>query len=440
MKSSFSRRALLRTLAGASFAATSLRFLVSRADTGTYPLRFLFVYSGAGRDVGSIFSGTGSTYTLGPDHAALAEIRDKILIVDGLRIPDHVSEEHPDGRCSMLTGISAKTPLAQGISFDRLLANQYANGKSIYCGRGGPGGTIDVPISWHGANTSNDAFISGSEALAQTLFPGASTGPASPPPPSSAPPPPAPTMDDKGAVDNELALNDYLQAELARLRKAAPTSEFAKLDLHLQALQQLRADISPSSGMGPTTGAGGGSAGSTPLAMLTCGALDLSQATSEIDKISLLIAHGFACGQTSVAVVRISEEEPHHQYSHYAAAGDSDQQGLIQVDRDDTATFVKIIKYLSSFKEGDGTLLDNTVVVWSTEVSGHYGGGDVHGVTNMPFILAGGKGKLKAGQRLVADGRTNLDLYLAIGHLFGLDMTKFGDPQYNHGMLQDVLA
>jgi len=441
MKKQLNRRALLRTLAGTTFAATSLRFLVSHAQDGAYPLRFLFVYSSAGRDGTSRCSGTGANFTLGPDYAPLEEIRDKILILDGLRIPEHTSEEHPDGRCSMLTGYAAKTPVARGISFDRVLANQIANGKSIYTGHGPPGGDIDTSVSWHGANTANTDFTGGSEALAKELFPGGTTGlppgqggggeEEEAPTPAPAPTPGPMPAPDTRASENELALNAHLQAELMRLRKVAPAAEFEKLDLHLQALEQLRNDAMP----------GGSGVGGKPLPTipLSCGAVDLSQATNETDRVSLLLAHGFACGQASVAVHRITSEEPKHEYSHYAP-GDGAQEQLRKVDVQESQTFVQLIKYLSAFQEGSGTLLDNTIVVWSSEVSGWHGD-DTHGTNGMPFILAGGTGRIKTGQRIVAEGRWNAELYRAIGQTFGLsNPNSFGDTAYGTGMLEDILV
>ena len=81
-------------------------------------------------------NGVGRDFTLSPTLEPLEPFKKKVLIVDGLSIPPHGGEEHPSGRCSLLTGRmvneSGRTWTARGLSFDRYLAGKIGNGVSFY--------------------------------------------------------------------------------------------------------------------------------------------------------------------------------------------------------------------------------------------------------------------------------------------------------------------
>jgi hypothetical protein len=102
-----------------------------------------------------------------------------------------------------------------------------------------------------------------------------------------------------------------------------------------------------------------------------------------------------------------------------------------------TWTMARIAAFLAklddpSFKDVDGgTLLDNTTVVIGTEL-----GDDVpnHGMTDMPFWIAGGRKRFKAGDFPIAGGRTDVDFYNTILRATGIT-TPFGDPKF----FKDVL-
>jgi hypothetical protein len=258
------------------------------------------------------------------------------------------------------------------------------------------------------------------------LFSGMASAPTPTPSPSS----PAPTPSNA----DEVALYDHLMAEVSRLQKIAPASQAEKLQIHLQSLQQLRP--------APTGAGGGGGTTTDPAPMLrSCGSPALDGTADEVDRIGLLLAHAFACGQARVAVFSMEGYEPHHEQSHWDNA--NTHEALKATDKAMTQRVLSTLRALDSFPEGNGTLLDNTIVVWSSEVSGSYGKGeDIHDTVQMPYVLAGGLGgKIKMGQRIVADGRTNVDLYRAIVTAMGAgDGADFGDPKFGSGPLTDVLA
>ena len=237
---------------------------------------------------------------------------------------------------------------------------------------------------------------------------------------------------DSTAAD-ELALNDYLMAEVSRLEKVVPVAQAEKLHLHLKTLAQVRASVPGSGSPGPV---------GTPAQLPMCNNSALSGTASEAELLGLVMAQAFACGRSRIAALSLGAYEPHHEYSHF---GDADglRDKLRKTDKDFTGIVAKILGHLNSIAEGDGTVLDNTIVVWSSEVSGGYNTAeDIHGTVKMPFVLAGGLGsKIKMGQRLVVNGKTNGQLYRAVAQQMGIaDPSGFGEAALGSGILSDILV
>jgi Protein of unknown function (DUF1552) len=106
-------------------------------------------------------------------------------------------------------------------------------------------------------------------------------------------------------------------------------------------------------------------------------------------------------------------------------------------DREDRVTaFARINRYhismlpyfldrLKRTPDGDGTLLDNTLVLYGSPM----GNSNVHNHKRCPLFLAGhAGGKLKGGLHIkAADGTPMANAMLAINQLLGLDMDRFGD-------------
>ena len=88
-----------------------------------------------------------------------------------------------------------------------------------------------------------------------------------------------------------------------------------------------------------------------------------------------------------------------------------------------------LIEQLDSVPEGDGTMLDNTLILWISE----FGDGGTHDVTNLPVMLAGGVGRLEHGRHIRAAGKTTGDLYTSIFNLFGEQRDHFGRPELCSG-------
>ena len=90
--------------------------------------------------------------------------------------------------------------------------------------------------------------------------------------------------------------------------------------------------------------------------------------------------------------------------------------------------------------EGDGTLLDNTVVLWLNELDEPWHAtSSLH--MNMPYILAGGAaGRLRGGELLDYTGRGHNDLLTSMLNLMGYEDQTFGFAELCRGPLPGLVT
>jgi hypothetical protein len=92
---------------------------------------------------------------------------------------------------------------------------------------------------------------------------------------------------------------------------------------------------------------------------------------------------------------------------------------------------------LDAVPEGDGTMLDNTLVVLGSELSK----GNSHSHMDAPFILAGGAGAFAMNRNLdYATGQdvSHNNLLVAILNAMGVQATTFGDPAFCNRPLDEL--
>jgi hypothetical protein len=99
------------------------------------------------------------------------------------------------------------------------------------------------------------------------------------------------------------------------------------------------------------------------------------------------------------------------------------------------AQYAYFLENLKKIKEGDKTLLDNSMVMFTSDLRD----GNKHSPRNLPIVLAGGGGgKLKLGQNLAFEKETPLaNLYLTMLQTLGINQESFGDST---GTLSGIVA
>lgn len=186
----------------------------------------------------------------------------------------------------------------------------------------------------------------------------------------------------------------------------------------------------------------------------------------EIGQLQLeLMALAFSCDLTRVASMQWSTAEStvihdgwldiqfdgtteHHMLTHNeteevsmdASELNATQVAVVREDLTKIHTwyaeqFAFFLDKLKSYPEGDGTVLDNSLIFWTNEL----GMGGEHTYTNVPYVLAGSAGgQLQTGRYLdyLGDaepgygGPSNNNLYVSFQKLFGIDSDTFGDANF----------
>jgi hypothetical protein len=115
----------------------------------------------------------------------------------------------------------------------------------------------------------------------------------------------------------------------------------------------------------------------------------------------------------------------HHQISHHQD-NPVNHQMLETIDIWELEQLAYLLGRLDAVTEGEGTLLDNSFVFFSSEIED----GNSHAHTNLPVLLAGGaNGQLQGGRHLAlgSEGRSIADLFTNMGRLCGAQLDRFGD-------------
>jgi len=167
-----------------------------------------------------------------------------------------------------------------------------------------------------------------------------------------------------------------------------------------------------------------------------------------------MLSMAFACDITRVATLQWSASTNNRPYPFLQYNGspivddehilghqpysDVDAWGKLAVIRRWYAEkLTYLLGKLDSVVEGEGTMLDNTLVVLGSELSA----ANAHSHMDAPFILAGGAGEFAMGRNLDFSGGGDVphnNLLVAIMNAMGVSGTEFGDPAYCNRPLDEL--
>lgn len=458
------RRSVLQALGLGAAASPLLPILNASGAEGVFPKRLLLVYEPDGapaKDYNTVMDwkpqGSGADFTLSEIHKPLEVIRNKLVVPWGLKLTaGGAGENHAFGMAGLWTASTLQGPSAgadfdggngnrtgwgSGPSIDQVIAKAFGPNmpyqraaddaspetayRSVQLGvdclnptslnrmiYDGP----DKPI--HPEVNPASAF----ERLFKNVVPGMS--------PEVTPEP------DNGAAMLEAArqraIVDSVAGDLKRLRTRLGSEDYAKVDQHLEALAALERRI----------GSGGGGGG---VAGLSCSKPDAPNGDgfdAKLEQMSDIAVAALSCDVTRVMSIQWSYAfshvrhswiglGDHHNYSH---DGQDRRSELTKIDQWYATQLLYLLQKLDSVPEGDGTLLDNTLVVCGREL-----GSTAHRMERAPFVLAGGSNLgLGTGRWLDVDGEQHVKLLVSIARLMGMDVNTFGNRETDSGPLAGI--
>jgi len=120
----------------------------------------------------------------------------------------------------------------------------------------------------------------------------------------------------------------------------------------------------------------------------------------------------------------IGVPDAHHGLSHHFNDAAKIER-LQKIDQHHLEMLAYFLKKLQAAKDGDGTLLDHSLIVYGSSLSD----GNRHQHDNLPALLAGhGMGKFKGGRHVrFSKGTPMTNLYLTMMDVAGVHPEKFGD-------------
>lgn len=431
------RRTFLRGAAGALVALPLLAPRQARA-ADEWPRRLVVFFHPNGTLPEAWYPAEGSgerDFTLGRIHTPLRRHQQHLIVTQGIHmrsVETGPGEPHQQGMGGVLTGrglqpgvfVGGDGSLAgwgDGISVDQVIAGRIGRDTRL------PSLELGVRVR-------------GSEVRHRLNY----AGPANPLPPNEEPHAVYNRLfSDLGTPDGERnrvrlerrSVLDTVRKQFAAVRGRVSAEDRLKLDAHAELVRDIerRLDLEAARG--------------------ECAAPDAPPVLDPNDErhmaplvrlqIDLLVA-ALACDQTRVATLQnssgannirfphLESYEDDHTLSH---AGPSDANAREHWIRRQTwyaEQLAYLLDGLRAVPEGDGTLLDHTVVLWCSEIAV----GNTHSHDDMPFLLAGsGGGYFRTGRYLRLPGASHNDLLLTLLHAFGVEAETFGDPRFSRGPL-----
>lgn len=220
---------------------------------------------------------------------------------------------------------------------------------------------------------------------------------------------------------------DFALDDAKRLHKQLPAMDRRKLDEYLYAVRDVEKRIGGADrlrigedGVPDYPRPSGVPADLATHSQLMMDMITLAMQTDSTRILSFM----FTNAGSNRSYKQIGVNEGHHELSHHGKS-EHKQAQIAKINRYHLDRFAYLLKQLSSVREGERTLLDNSLIVYGSGISD----GDRHNHDNLPIILAGsGAGRIKTGRHIRYENGTPLcNLYVWMMQQMGAKADQFGD-------------
>ena len=429
-----SRRAVLRGV-GATIALPLLDSMVpaltALSKTAAAPVRRLGVfYVPNGMAMGYWLPKTeGALSELPPTLAPLATFRDQVLVLSGLadeaanrtsRGGDHARSAGTFLTCTPYEAISDSNVIAE-VSMDQIVARQFGRetqlaslelaleSVAVLGACDGTSCSLTNTIAWRTPTTplpcENDP-----RAVFERLFGlSGSTDVAS----------------RRDSIQGDRSILDFVREDAARLDRSLESGDHAKLDEYLESVRDVERRVQKAEEqltrelpvldqpMGIPSDYG-------EHARLMMDLLALAYQT-DLTRVSTFMLAREVSGR---AYPEIGVSDSHHPLSHHQNEP-AKLERLHKVNSYHMEQFAHLVSKLGSTPEGDGTLLDHSLLVYGTGISDS----NTHFHDDLPIAVVGGAGAgLRSGRHIrYPQGTPLANLWVTVLDMMGVSVEKFGD-------------
>jgi len=403
---------------------------VAAAQSSGPPLRLGIVYFSNGVEpIHWWAKGTGSSMEIGPALAPMLPHREDMLFVNGLfNQSAHVSTSPHLGRMNLLSGAPVSLDpkeIRVGTSMDQVLAAQI-------------GSRTAIPSLVLGIEPNELRLEDG-----LSMIYGSSVSWISPTKPATKEIYPSRTFDrligDGTARRLDRSILDEVRQDSQNLRPKISKSDNVKLTEYFESIRDIERRIERASkeerieGWRPTL--------ATPD--MPRPKNELPQNVPDHMKLMLdLIVLAFQMDKTRIATVMLNNDLSqmnfkflegvqgalHLDLTHNGKAPEKEAMYL-KTNQFHIAQFAYLTQRMKDIKEGEGTLLDNSILVAASSLFD----GDAHGANQLPILITGkGGGTLRPGRVIdylgkPDDQRKACSLHLSLMDRMGVKLDHFGD-------------
>lgn len=238
-----------------------------------------------------------------------------------------------------------------------------------------------------------------------------------------------------GAQQRQLvgSVLDLVRDDLRRAEQRISREDRRLLDEHLQSVRQLEQDIAAANSQAELL---------HPEPEIDPTIELVNDNTPQISRMQIdLMVNALANDMSRVASLQymrsvgearmrwLGVEEGHHSLSHEPDNNEAAYEKLKRINTWFAGELAYLAERLANTPEpgGDGTLLDNTQILWVNEL----GKGNSHTLSDIPFLLIGGGAGFKTNRALDFSGVPHNRLWLALAHAFGeTGLQTFGSAKY----------
>jgi len=395
------------------------------------PVRAAFIYFPNGVwEKSWVPQTTGADYELTPSLQPISDIRGDVTVVTGLdKRHSHGGDGHYAKTANFLTGMpvaktTGKDISSGGISVDQLIAKQtrqFTPLPSLELGTEPVISGIDSNVGYTRLYGSHISWESPTRPVAkeinprlvyERLFGKSITG-------------------DSEKAQSYRNLLDFVLEDAKRLRPRLGRDDQFKMDEYLDSVRGIEKRIEFATKEDPRqwkpevdedhirAARPGVPAEFTEHIRLMMDLMVLAFQTDSTRVCSLMFANDVS-GRNFSFVEGVNGS--HHELSHHENHADKIAQ-YERINRWHVEQFADMLRKLKAIPEGEGTLLDNSMILFGSSMSD----GNRHDPDNLPILLGGrGGGTIPSGQHIASDGPL-CNLYVSMLDRMGVEVESFGD-------------
>ena len=435
-----SRRTVIRG-AGVSLALPLLnvmsqgRLLTAADSPATPPQRMAFFYVPNGMHMPDWKPQRGGkTFELPPTLQRIADYRDDInvlsgLTLDGARAHGDGGGDHARSVAAFLTGAHPRktngADIKNGISVDQATAQQVGDQTrfaSLELGLEASAQAGNCDSGYSCAYASNMSWRGPTNPMAKEIDPGAVFDRLFSSKTTKQ------TRRAKSAREKfRGSILDYALEDAQQLHRALPPIDRRKLDEYLYSVRDVEKRLAgvdrlrlDESGVPDYPRPSGVPRELEKHSELMMDMITLAMQTDSTRIISFM----FANAGSNRSYKQVGVNEGHHELSHHGKS-EHKQAEIAKINRFHLDRFAYLLKRLKAVREGERTLLENSMIVYGSGISD----GDRHNHDDLPILLAGSAGgQISTGRHIRHQQGTPLcNLYVWMMQRMGAKVREFGD-------------